>query len=571
MQSTKAPIDQNPQAPPKRPLAFHPLLLGAFPILSLLAHNRHEAQLAWVLLPLLAAVFLSALTWAFFRLVLKDWAKAAVPASLAMLMFFSFGHFVAPAMDPEAPSQFTLLLPVTLGGLTALLLVGALLRRWGSPNLLTTFANVASIVVVVVPLLSLAKYELEARRQASTRPGQGSAMPQEARGEKPDIYLIVPDAHARGDVMRDMYGHDMDPFISELESMGFAVARQSNSNYSMTPVSLASMLNFRYLDETESLKWGDLRVFSDLIRSSSLEALLRDNGYETVAFPSGNSYSEMRHFDQYYQGLGAATGFYRMVADLTPLAVLLQDNPHWNALLSDRQRLLRTLDQLPQVARDPAPTFTFVHLQLPHPPFQFGEDGQDVFAEYRHLDDDGIGSRNSEAQDRYPEAYRRQTVYTDRRLAQIVRDILANSDSPPVIMIMSDHGPRLNFHWRDAQRTDVREALGNLVAVYLPEGRASDVIYPTITPINVVRVALNEALGTDFPLLEDRAHLSTDNEGQHLIADVTAQLRDSNHRAGSLAESSEPRPAKPPEVGPRPRQATGGEWRARLEATPVLP
>lgn len=571
MQRTKPPIDQDSQAAlPKRPLAFHPVLLGAFPVLSLLAHNRHEAHLAWALLPLLVAIILSALTWTFFRLVLRDWAKAAIPASLAILMFFSFGHLVVPLLDPEAPSQFTFLLQVTLGALTSLAIVCALLRRWSRPNLLTLFGNVTAVVVIVMPLLSLAKFQLESWRAAGPRPAKPAVVTGHARDVKPDIYLIVPDAHARADVMRDVYGHDMNPFFGELEAMGFAVARQSSSNYSMTPVSLASMLNFRYLDEAYDLEWGDIRVFRDLIQRSSLEELVNDNGYKTIAFPSGSSYSEMDGFDEYYRGLGAATGFYRMVADLTPLSVLLEGNGRWNALLSDRERLLRTMDLLPRIAHDPAPTFTFVHLQLPHPPFQFGEDGQDVFAQYRSLDDDGRDYRSPEQQSRYPEAYRRQAIYTERRLAGIAREILANSDSPPVIIFMSDHGPRLNLDWSDAGATDVREALGNLVAVYLPNGRASEVIYPTITPVNVIRVALNEALGTEMPLLEDRAHLSTDEEQMHQIADVTVRLRRATERAGSLAELSEPPAESAPATQQRLDQTTRREWRAPPETTSVL-
>ena len=63
------------------------------------------------------------------------------------------------------------------------------------------------------------------------------------QGPRPDIYLIIPDAHARGDVLRETYDYDAEPFFGELESLGFSVPRQSTANYSMTPVSVASMLN----------------------------------------------------------------------------------------------------------------------------------------------------------------------------------------------------------------------------------------------------------------------------------------------------------------------------------------
>ncbi len=46
-----------------------------------------------------------------------------------------------------------------------------------------------------------------------------------------------------------------------------------------------------------------------------------------------------------------------------------------------RERILYLLDTVPQVAGDRAPTFTFAHILSPHPPFIFGENGEDVLPE----------------------------------------------------------------------------------------------------------------------------------------------------------------------------------------------
>ena len=542
-------------------LPWHPLLIAIFPVLSLAAHNRHEVEPQWVLVPALAALLATAAAWVALRLFVRDWTRAALPASIAVLMFFGYGHLASPLIDAGYLHSRDAVLPVLIGQAVVLLVACLALRRHAAPPLLTRFVNVLAVAVVLVPAVILLSHGAAPVKRLSSLPGFVAT-----REARPDVYLIIPDAHARGDVLRDVYDYDAEGFFAELEMLGFAVARQSSANYSMTPLSVASMLNFDYLDPAPDLAWGELSPFTSMIRHSAMESLLVGHGYKTVAFPSAASYTEMRHFEQYHRGLGAALGFYRMVADLTPLAGLLEDHPAWNGLLSDRDRLLRTLDEIPEVASDPEPTFTFVHLSLPHPPFQFGENGEDVFAEYRGVDDDGIGSRSLEAQQRYPEAYRRQVTYTNRRLLEVVRQILQNSETPPVILIVSDHGPRLNFHWRDAQATDVREALGNLTAVYLPDGRAQELIYPTITPVNVMRIALNEALGLELGLLDDRSYLSTNDNEIHQLADVTRRLQWPQPADPFAGLDSQQLPASLPQ----PPQLAPEKWVAPVDLAPLL-
>src|SRR5688572_933848 len=288
----------------RAPRAFHPLLFAAFPVLSLLAHNRHEARLAWAAAPLAAAVVLALVPWGLFGWIMASRAKGALVASLLVLLFFSFGHTVVPLADREAADWPVVVLQVLLGEAAAVAVVCLLLHRMRRGiGGLTRFANVVSAVLVLLPLMSLAWFEVTRPRGAATAPAAGSATAQ-----RPDIYLIIPDAHARADVMREVYGYDMDPFLWELESLGFVVADESASNYALTPLSVASMLNFRYLDEMEGRAWGDLGVPAELIRESALESTLKSSGYGTVAFPTGAPYTEMRQYDQYYHGLGAAAG-----------------------------------------------------------------------------------------------------------------------------------------------------------------------------------------------------------------------------------------------------------------------
>ena len=81
----------------------------------------------------------------------------------------------------------------------------------------------------------------------------------------------------------------------------------------------------------------------------------------------------------------------------------------------------------------------------------------------------------------------------------MVDQILQASETPPVIILQGDHGP-----WVGS--IPIRMQILN--AYYLP-GDATRRLYPTISPVNSFRVALNEIFGLGLPLLEDVSYYST--------------------------------------------------------------
>ena len=72
-----------------------------------------------------------------------------------------------------------------------------------------------------------------------------------------------------------------------------------------------------------------------------------------------------------------------MVVDVTWLHVIWPNPENLDIPMRLRQRTLLLLDALPEIATDKAPTFTLAHVYCPHPPFIFGENGEDVSKTYR--------------------------------------------------------------------------------------------------------------------------------------------------------------------------------------------
>jgi hypothetical protein len=158
-----------------------------------------------------------------------------------------------------------------------------------------------------------------------------------------------------------------------------------------------------------------------------------------------------------------------------------------------QKRILFDLKTLQELPLTPGPKFVFAHLVIPHQPFVFGPNGEALVTPPQKL-------KNKEyySDARYELGYRNQALFISRQIAQVVRRIIENSPTPPIIIIQGDHGPS---HFDKASR------MGILNAYYFPDAQAQ--LYPTITPANSFRLMFNAYFDTKFDLLEDVSRYST--------------------------------------------------------------
>jgi hypothetical protein len=81
-------------------------------------------------------------------------------------------------------------------------------------------------------------------------------------------------------------------------------------------------------------------------------------------------------------------------------------------------------------------------------------------------------------------------------MLEILHEIIKNSQTPPIIIVMGDHGYVLE-----------ERRYNNLMAFHFPDGGNAS-LYPTITPINTFRLISNLYFGTNLELRNDVSNLS---------------------------------------------------------------
>lgn len=490
----------------KRAFFWHPLLLGMYSAVALLSANIRQLSAVYGVRPILASLLFSALVYGVCALAVRKREKAALIASLGLLLFFTYGH-VYGLLEGAALWGVVIgrhLVLMTLWVAVLGLGVFLILRARSSLGGLNRVLNIASIVLLLIPLAQLSLFALQtgssktATMSAATPVADGAAG-LSAGTDAPDVYYIILDTYARDDMLQKYYKLDNTEFITRLQNLGFYVAPCSLSNYSYTPSSLASALNMDYLEEFAGEIIAGNRSFYDLgdsIKHSRVRRLFESLGYQTITAETGIWWLEITDSDRFITTTGnpwarafnpgQITNFELYFLRTTAVRPLDEAGKVLSQRLGKRiltperahyDSVTYILDELEHIPSIPGRKFVYIHLIAPHFPYVFSPDGD---FEYSFGNSPG---------------YTNEILYLNARFIPLLEEIIQNSAHPPVIILQGDHG----------MKSEARNAILN--AYYLPG--ASSGVYAAITPVNSFRTVFNVYFDGQFPLLADYAYSST--------------------------------------------------------------
>jgi hypothetical protein len=505
---------------------FHTFVFGAYPALMVVASNAGVLPIdgAAVARAIAASVTMTAALLLVLRVIVPDLQSRAAYLSIVFIACSFYGIVASATSHPWAAMLY-------VGASAA---VAALAVRLPHVRASTSTWNVGACVLLAVHAYAMMPVlrSSEPWRDAADDLIAGVAGSGAPRldGPRPDIYHIVLDGFGRPDVLKELYGLDLDPFVAALESRGFAVPPSGRSNYAQTYLSLASSLNLSYLDPIASDLRGtaDRRVLAYLIQHNALMTLARRAGYGITAI--GSNYSATMRLEnadtclceQY--GLGETA---LAILELTPLGALPLDR--WT-YAAHRRKLTAAFAHLERATDASRPTMVFAHVIAPHPPFVFEADGgrrSDAGRTFSFRD----GSHYAGSSAEYVAGYREQTRFLASKVLAAVDAILSRPGPAPVIVLHGDHGPASTWNWDHLHEANVRERLSIFSAYYFPDDNPPD-LPAQLSPVNGLRILANRYFGTGLPALPERAFASTwprpydlmpvalDDHGPHLPSDA---------------------------------------------------
>ena len=352
----------------------------------------------------------------------------------------------------------------------------------------------------------------EFRAPVPVRPGT-------AAGPRRDVYVLVLDEYPRADVLRDRFGFDNRAFEDSLRALGFRVPAETRSNYAVTGLSVASLLNFAHVWRLASVTSWTHRGYAPaayLLDHPRAARFLKARGYQFVFFPSA-WYAPTRDnpdadvvYDP-YAGLDLRRSILRSelathLASVTMYTYALERGPTYQEVQARHAAL--TFTGVARLATRPAgapPVFAVAHVLLPHVPMI-------VDAECRPLPrgTNLVGNWPSRSA-RVRAAVGGQVRCVDRQVLATVRALLARPGPRPVIVLQGDHGTQATSTWsrwpKPLSAGQSRERFAAFGAYYFPDGGAA-LLPDTVSVVNVLRYAFSYYFGADLPPLPNTMHAS---------------------------------------------------------------
>jgi len=449
-------------------LPIYPLVVPLFWPLLLIKSNIFQIHIrdGW---RILAFTFIISFVFFFFsKLALRNWDRAAIATTLGAVLFNSF----ILMMD-----GWKILLWIIVAILTIFLVKqpGQRLRS-AAP-----WANMISIFVTLI--LSINIFNVSLPRDLISLQPSLPPLQLYSKSGRPNIYLIILDSYARSDLLLSRFNYDNSAFLNNLRDKGFIVDDCAMSNYTKTELTMSSMFNLNYLDDTSrDSRWNNIR--HSLVRSS-----LEQINYKIITFPTGFVWADIPDAD-----------FYITPTYKTPLVDFeffwLRQNPliYLGKLLpmdfsqlygySYYQRTMNALDHFPTLSTlTDNPIFAYIHIIAPHPPFVLDQQGN--FFDYTSL----MRDEQTFLDGGFSTGYTMELDYLNRKVSDQL-DVLMQNDPDAIIIIMGDHGPWFS-EGLDAYK---------IFFTYRFPGK-ENVLTSCTSPVNLFRGIFSSYFMTDLPSL----------------------------------------------------------------------
>ena len=543
-------------------IPLYPFLIALAPVVSLYALNRLELTVLDMVRPSVVYLLVALGAVAASRLVSKSSQRAAILGCVliisALLCVPTF-RSIHLLLGLENLNGYFLATWLVLTGTIYTLLTVVLQRTRNSLDAITLIFNVFGMVLIVLALVPIVLDEITSHpvekglddgsasdwslgiQRFSDNSAEGKS------NKRPDVYYIILDGYARGDVLQSRFDFNNSNFLGWLERKGFFVGGRSHSNYPWTHLSLSATLDGEYLQTLVSKELDllprEVELFStqnsrrryqfftavlgrNFIKTSRVHRFFSGIGYRIFSKDSGYEVTRKNPVSVADAMLGELTEFEQSLINRTIFRPLfLMSRTLRNLRMSKYDTIVRLLESLGTVAKQDGPKFVFYHIMSPHAPFCFNEDGgmmsaHPVYAASPWLSDfRALPGYDDWVMEKYP----KNISGLNKHVKKAVNNIMEESQGNAVIIIQSDHGSSSGWDLASTSKSDMVERYGILNAIFIPTDFPRYGLEELMSSVNTFRVVLQNVFDLNLPSLENHVFYSA---GDLNFEEVTHRLQD---------------------------------------------
>tara|TARA_B100001179_G_scaffold231101_1_gene220191 strand:+ start:127 stop:1683 length:1557 start_codon:yes stop_codon:yes gene_type:complete len=502
---------------------IHLFLIALFPVLIIYSQNVHEISIQEIILPTSLIFFAAILLWLLVRFIIKNSEKSALIISLLLVLSFSYGHVYLLVDDftlgnSDIGRHQYLLIPFVIS-----LIVGTyyIVKTKGQLNNASTIFNAIGGAVLAVVIIGIMAHSIEnidsfdselitTETSLATYDTtiEAFTLHQDEIRNYPDVYYIILDGYMSSNSLNEFLNYDNQEFVSYLTNKGFNVNHKSYSNYPGSIPSVTSTLNMMYLNFLAEEQVGQIKIPQKMYVENTVMQNFKSAGYKIIniqrPFPfivsSSLFDSVMCERNKYVD-----SQLFSMTIKTSILVFLLEK---WEEHELREAALCNFAELSKQQQKFNEPIFVFSHILVPHPPYLFGPEGEPVSS----VRPQGLESWQDK------EGYINNVKFANKKITQIIDELLTDPENPPVIIIQADHGYGFDIDMSELSKENLEQKMSIFSAYYLP-GTEENLSDDVITPVNTFRIIFNSYFDADYDLLENKMYLIDDNDGGYV--DVT--------------------------------------------------
>ena len=467
-----------------------PLLLSFFPGWILILKNYDELILDDLLITL-SIIGITFVFWIIVKKIIRSDHKSSLIIGTGVAFFFYFGYVqdaLKGIMVFGLPVDKTSIL-ATISIISFIILTICILRSkrsLESPLKIMNVVTITILIVVVVPLMIPNSF-------ATT----------------PNVYHIILDEYTDNEILNKKFGYDNTEFLNFLEKNKFHIPDKIFSTSPSTTHELNAILNMKYPE-----KFGWVSENYESMNNNVVMSIFSENDYTIIETNSMMRYKNFSDVDQKlcYDTNFINSEFLDQILNKSIIRYFMEKHQE-NTRRDTVRCAFNELSEIPLKIDNP--TYVFSHLYVPHPPFLFGENGENITPNHRDIS--GLQSWEN------PDGYVNQLIYATTEISDVVESIIEN-DPSAIIIVQGDTGTLTGID-HDSEKTfnDVYQSRSILYAIRIP----GNVDLQEINPVNTYRIIFNHIFNSNYDYLETSNFEINDN-GE--LIDITQKLKSYNFK-----------------------------------------